>query len=846
MAQPVKEKLHVLDEFKIHEHLDRLEFLKKEGRNSMFTCPVCGGHRLSISPEGKFNCFSGECSSKSIMEAIKPLKEAIAEKLPAKAPKPPKWVKPPRPKATFEFFYPDFNGEKLVKVVIKYPGDGSKKEVRQHWWTGTIWQPFDMPEEVKAKVQLYRINDPINQKAIATGTPIIVGESESKVDLCLSIGLAATCNIGGSGKWEKYGGVSNLYVPALKEANIVLSPDRGKSGFSHCDRIALDFPNAMWLYADPLHPKWDDLDKRYYLAIGGKAPKEITEQTPSWTEDRLPQINGEDQLWNWLDGDEYDLKNWIEDIADPILARQMILDAIEPRRPYEIKKLSSSHSLFTDSNVVSINPKSIPPQDLDAESFVIGKLLLDPSLIGSVIGNIITADQFYHPLNQEICKTFWELSNESQPVDVLSVHQKLSRKGFGDKISQHDLKNFRDRAEVFADNDIVFQAKTIADKHTLRTGQNLFRELTKLFVDENRDVSGIVDEAQKKFLGFINSKSNSGAIKNLGLVMREFAEAIAKEKAENNGELKTKYLKSGISEFDDRVKFPLGKLIGVIAASSHGKTTWAIQSCREFSLETGLPTILCSYEISEVEACLKHAVMETGISIDILRTQTFSDSKDKDLFGKVADAYSDSNMYVYESNDSVEKLCSNLRAFAFKYGQIGCVCIDYIQLVKPENSSGNTTTDQDRVADQLDSLRKELNCLMIWLIQPTKDIESRSDKRPMFADARGTASYRQKVDGGFYLYRDERYNPSSPDRGLIEIGCEKYRDGAAPWKIKVPFDGRNSRIGNGFKTIFDKIKTINVHSETVEQLSLSPQVQVLSKNELGAIPEPDIANEDFF
>lgn len=825
MGQPVKARLNVLDDFKILDHLDRLDFQKKEGRNSIYECPVCGGHRLSITPEGKFNCFSGECSSKDIMEQIKPLKEAIAEKLPAKATR---WVKPVRPKATFEYFYPDANGENLVKVAISYPGDGGKKEVRQHWWNKTFWQPFGMPDEVKAKVQLYRISDSVNQDAIATGKPIIVGESESKVDLCLSMGLAATCNIGGSGDWESYGGKSNLYKLALMDANIVLSPDRGKAGLAHCQRIAQDFHNAQWVYADPLNLKWEELNRTFYKIIKDEKgrwqiPKIFTDAIASWTEDNLPQLSCEnEQLWNWLDGDEYDLKNWIEDIADPVLARQMILDAIEPQRSYEIKKLE--YSLFTNPAV-----SSNTPQNIDIELFVIGSFLLDNSLIDSMLGSIITVEQFHHPSHRLICAVISELFNENQPVDVLSVHQRLDSKGIRD-ISQQELINCRDRAAAFADNDVMFQAKAIVNKHLLRTGQSLGREVTKLFTDESRDTSELVAEAERKILEFSTARIAPNNIKKVSSVLQDYAIAIAKEKEDNEGEIKTKYFKTGISEFDYRVRFPLGKLIGLIASPSHGKTTWAIQACRVFAIDSELPTIFVSYEINEVEAGLKHAVMETGFPFDQIRNQDFSNSKDKQYFERVVDAYDASSIYVYESSDSVEKLCANLRAFWRKHGQIGCVCIDYIQLVKSEKKFATAVESYDYVADQLDAFRKEANCLMIWLIQPTKDVGVRSNKRPFFADARGSSIYLQKIDGGFSLYRDERYNKNSYDRGKIEIGCEKYRDGEADWQIKVPFYGWKSQIGTDFLSIVGTQET-----EIPEQLAIvsAPQTVYVDKKEGG-------------
>ena len=828
--------------FNILDHLDRLTISDKATKTQpYYNCPVCGGGSLMVNKMGKFSCFSSGCSSKDIIEAIKPWEEVKAERAEQNASKSARWVKPSRPKATFEYFYPDVNGESLVKVVISYPGDGGKKDVRQRWWDGQIWQTHDMPDTVKKKVRLYQIDHPVNQDAIATGKPIIVGESESKVELCLSMGIAATCNINGSGSWESYGGVANLYVPSLKEANIVLSPDRGKSGLAHCLRIAQDFPNAQWLYADPLNSKWDDLNQSFYKAIGGKAPK-VTDLTPSWHESNLPSLSNGDELWNWLNGDEFDLKNWIEEIANPDIARQLISDAIEPQRPYEIKKLSPDLLDFG-----SVTTSSVSSENLSAEFFLLGYFFLEPKSIGAV-SQLVSAESFKE-LNSQIYSACLDLYEKGSHVDILSVHSVLLERGLGDRISQQFLVDLKDRAKQFEDSDVMFHAKIVADNYILRQGQKLGLEVSKLFVAGTKDVSTILAEAQTRFSDFTRSKAKSDVIVNIGSVLKKYAESIAKEKEENNGELKTQYFTTGVSQFDDRVKFPLGSLIGVIASSSHGKTTWAIQACRVFALETKLPTIFCSYEISAVAAGLKHVVMETGLSINNLRSQTFCDGKDKALFENVSDAYAESSMYVYESNDSAERLCANLRAFAAQHGQIGCVCIDYIQLIKLERSTGSTTSDLDTVAERLDSLRKELNCVMIWLIQPTKDVESRTNKRPQFSDARGTAIYRQKVDGGFYLFREERYLPTPSNRGIIEIGCEKYRDGEATWHIKVPFDGRNSRVGTDFKPILDMIEI--TQTETTEQLTLSSQPLLPPRIDLGgAIPEPEVnevdwRNEDF-
>ncbi|XZO01364.1 MAG: DUF5906 domain-containing protein [Microcoleus sp.] len=63
--------------FDIRDHLDKLEPGKEKNK---YTCPVCGGHNLSVEPRtGKYKCWSGDCSSAAIREAIKPLSEFLTE-----------------------------------------------------------------------------------------------------------------------------------------------------------------------------------------------------------------------------------------------------------------------------------------------------------------------------------------------------------------------------------------------------------------------------------------------------------------------------------------------------------------------------------------------------------------------------------------------------------------------------------------------------------------------------------------------------------------------------------------------------------------------------------------------
>lgn len=161
--------------------------------------------------------------------------------------------KPIRPKATQRFFYPNADGTPLVKVT-RYDDGKGKKSCPQSHWDGKGWVD-NLTDEVKSKIHLYRIQEPINQEAISSGQSILIVEGEGKVDQLLQIGIAATTSIGGAGKWRLHGYPN--YVKDLAGANVVLCPDRDTTGLKHCEDIAFDFPNAKWLYAFPDSSVWE-------------------------------------------------------------------------------------------------------------------------------------------------------------------------------------------------------------------------------------------------------------------------------------------------------------------------------------------------------------------------------------------------------------------------------------------------------------------------------------------------------------------------------------------------------------------------------------------------------------
>ena len=227
------------------------------------------------------------------------------------------WAKPPRPAKTTHYYYPDRSGNPLIRVVRKDDGKG-KKDIYQQHFDGKQWVK-GLGEVKRENIPIYRYKEV--KEAIANGESIFIVEGEGKADLLWSLGLPATCNIGGSKKWRPSDSQD------LEGASVILCPDRDVPGVKHCEAIARDFPNAQWLYCFPDSPLWN----------------------------HLPESRGAD------------LKDWIDEGA----SKDDIIKGIGDKKPLNPQKTDKS------TNVVShprFNPK---PLETDKLGEVIESLIIE-------------------------------------------------------------------------------------------------------------------------------------------------------------------------------------------------------------------------------------------------------------------------------------------------------------------------------------------------------------------------------------------------------------------------------------------------------------------------------------
>jgi CRISPR-associated protein Cmr3 len=174
-----------------------------------------------------------------------------------------------RPRQTRYWEYPARDGSPLVRVVRFDDGKGGKSGKgdadwhQEHWGKckptrqiGWVVGTKDVPRE---DIPIYRYAEV--RKAIANNELIFIAEGEDNVDRLWALGFAATCNIGGSGKWRESD------TRDLQGAKVVIIPDRDEPGINHAEGLDQQFPGALWLYPFPNSKAWENLPKSKGLDI---------------------------------------------------------------------------------------------------------------------------------------------------------------------------------------------------------------------------------------------------------------------------------------------------------------------------------------------------------------------------------------------------------------------------------------------------------------------------------------------------------------------------------------------------------------------------------------------------
>ncbi|WP_416548697.1 replicative DNA helicase [Limnohabitans sp. DCL3] len=419
----------------------------------------------------------------------------------------------------------------------------------------------------------------------------------------------------------------------------------------------------------------------------------------------------------------------------------------------------------------------VPPHSIEAESSVLGGLLLDNGAWDRV-GDLLVDTDFYRHEHKLIYAAIGALINTSKPADVITVSEQLQNQGktaemgglgYLNSLAQYvpSASNIRRYAEIVRERSILRKLVSASDEIA-----------TNAFNPQGKAIDRILDEAEQKIfnIGEEGSRMKQG-FQSMDTLVVELLDRV-QEMADNPNDITG--VPTGFYDLDRMTSgLQPGDMVVIAARPSMGKTAFAINIAEHVALNEGLPVAVFSMEMGAAQLAVRVVGSIGRIDQGHLRTGKLSDDEWPRLTEAIEKLRTVS-LHIDETPGlTPSELRANARRLARQCGKLGLIVVDYLQLMSGSGGSGgdNRATELGEISRGLKMLAKELQCPVIALSQLNRSVEQRTDKRPMMSDLRESGAIEQDADIIMFIYRDDYYNKDSKDPGVAEIIIGKQRNG---------------------------------------------------------------------
>ena len=416
--------------------------------------------------------------------------------------------------------------------------------------------------------------------------------------------------------------------------------------------------------------------------------------------------------------------------------------------------------------------KRIMPHSLEAEQSVIGSMIMDKDAIIAA-SEIVNGADFYNTQYGIIFDTIVELHDKGQPVDLVTLQNKLKEKDVPPEVSS--LEFVRDLLELVPTSANVSQyAQIVADKAVLRKMIRLNEEIENTCYSGKENLESIMEDAEKRIFELVQ-KRNSGdfvPIRQVVLNALDKIEMASKTSGTVTG------IPTGFLDLDYKTAgMQPSDLVLIAARPSMGKTAFVLNIAQHVAFKEKGCVAIFSLEMSKEQLVNRLLSLESKVDSQHIRTGNLTDEDWTRLIDS-AGVVGRSKLIIDDTPGiSISELRSKCRKYKLEHG-LQMIIIDYLQLMS--GSGRGSESRQQEISDisrSLKALARELQVPVLALSQLSRAVEQRPDHRPMLSDLRESGAIEQDADVVMFIYRDDYYNHESEKKGIAEIIIAKQRNG---------------------------------------------------------------------
>jgi len=405
---------------------------------------------------------------------------------------------------------------------------------------------------------------------------------------------------------------------------------------------------------------------------------------------------------------------------------------------------------------------------------------------------IINPDDFYKPAHTELFNAMLELYGKGEPIDAITLAEELRRRD--------SLESTGGKPYIFTLVQTVptagsasHYAKIVQELALLRRLIEASHSISDLAYSIPDDAEETVDFAED-LIYRVSKRRDAQDFSALRDLLTENMELV--EKLYEQGSTITG-LPTGFTELDNiTAGLQPSNLVIIAARPAMGKSALAVSIAQHVAVEKHEPVVIFSLEMSKMELVQRLMCAEARVDSNRLRRGALQESdwpKLSHALGRLAEA----PIFIDDAaNLTIMEIRAKCRRLKAKQG-LGLVIIDYLQLMTapPGRRSDNRVNEVSEISRSLKILARELDLPVIAVSQLSRNVEHRTDKRPMLADLRESGSIEQDSDIVMFIYRDEVYNTDSPQKGIAEIQIAKHRNGPIG-KVELAFLDHYTKFAN--------------------------------------------------
>ena len=411
-----------------------------------------------------------------------------------------------------------------------------------------------------------------------------------------------------------------------------------------------------------------------------------------------------------------------------------------------------------------------PPHSLEAEQAVLGSILIDSRCVADVVGLVRTED-FYLEQNREIYEAIYTMFNFSQPIDPVTVLEKMRQLGYYHDNSRDYVMQLMDITPTAAN--VVRYAGIVRDKAMLRGLEQAGIEIVETVTDQVGTPAEMLESAEKKIYA-LRKGERGDSLEHIGTVLHKVFDHLT-ELSQSDSAIPG--LSTGLRDLDTKINgLNKSDLLLIAARPAMGKTSFALNIGLNVAKKYKKTVAMFSLEMSREQLAMRLLSGESFVDSQKMATGKLSE----DEWAKLCMASAALSQTDIRVDDNPSITVAEMNAKLRRLDNLGLVIIDYLQLMtgsgygKASDNRVNVVSDISRA---LKIMAKELNVPVICLSQLSRGPEGRTDKRPMLSDLRESGAIEQDADEVLFLYRDDYYNPDSEEKNVAECIVSKNRHG---------------------------------------------------------------------